>query len=93
MSNSFRFDPEQPLYRNRETGVIMGVCAGLADYFDVEVWIVRVIAVICLYFFTLFTGAIYIGLGLVLKDTPLSYRGRHHESEFWRKQTRGGTET
>ena len=91
MSNSFRYDPDQTLYRNRETGVIMGVCSGLAEYFKVEVWVVRVIAVVCLYFFTMITGAVYLGMGLLLKDSPLSYRGRYGESDFWRKH--GGTES
>lgn len=42
------------LYRNTRDGKIAGVCAGLADYWDVERWVVRLGAVILL----LFTGAI-----------------------------------
>ena len=80
----------EQLYRNRETGVIMGVCSGLAEYFDVEIWVVRVAAVISLYFFTTVTGVVYLGLGLVLRDRPLS--ARSDESEFWRTRTRGGHE-
>lgn len=89
MNSSFRYDPQQRLYRNRETGVILGVCAGLAEYFNVEVWVVRVIAVISLYFFTIVTGAVYLGLGLMLRDRPLMYRSDYSENDFWRNS--GGT--
>lgn len=36
---------KKKLYRDTENGKIFGVCAGLADYFDVDVTIVRVIFV------------------------------------------------
>lgn len=82
-------DSGQRLYRNRETGVIMGVCAGLAEFFDTEAWVVRVVAVISLYFFTTPTVLAYVVLGLVLRDRPLAYRGRDDEHCFWsRRNTR-----
>ncbi len=31
------------LYRNREEGKIAGVCAGIADHFDFDPWVVRLI--------------------------------------------------
>jgi len=34
------------LYRDTENGKIFGVCAGLADYFDADVTLIRVIWVI-----------------------------------------------
>lgn len=33
------------LYRDSEKGKIAGVCAGIANYFGVEIWLVRIIAV------------------------------------------------
>ena len=33
------------LYRDPQKGKIAGVCAGLADYFGVETWIVRLLAI------------------------------------------------
>jgi len=36
------------LYRDTENGKIFGVCAGLADYFDIDVTLVRVIWVVLL---------------------------------------------
>ena len=85
-----KLETGQRLYRNRETGVLMGVCSGIAEFFDLEVWVVRVAAVISLHFFTVITGLAYLVLGLVLRDAPLSYRGRDMEQEFWRN--RGGHE-
>ncbi|WP_032487629.1 PspC domain-containing protein, partial [Yersinia pestis] len=38
------------LYRVPEEGMIKGVCAGLAHYFDIPVRLVRVIMVLSLFF-------------------------------------------
>jgi phage shock protein C len=42
------------LYRNTRDGKIAGVCAGLADHFEVEHWVVRLLAVVAF----LFTGSL-----------------------------------
>ncbi|OGL25314.1 hypothetical protein A3A68_00475 [Candidatus Saccharibacteria bacterium RIFCSPLOWO2_01_FULL_48_13] len=44
------------LYRNTQEAKIAGVCAGLADYFNVDVVLIRLIAV-----FSIFLG----GAGLI----------------------------
>lgn len=58
------------LYRNPRDGKIAGVCAGLADHWDVEHWVVRLGALILL----LFTGALafwaYIAGWVLLKPRP-----------------------
>lgn len=33
------------LYRNPENAKLGGVCAGIAEYFDIEVWLVRLLVV------------------------------------------------
>ena len=76
------------LYRNRETGVIMGVCSGIAEFFEFQVWMVRVLAVFSLLCFTTPTALAYVALGLLLRDRPLSYRGREDETGFWRGSAR-----
>ncbi len=62
------------LYRNTRDAKIAGVCAGLADHWDVEHWVIRLAAVILL----LFTGALafwaYIAGWVLLKPRPR--RGR-----------------
>lgn len=42
------------LYRNTRDGKIAGVCAGLADHWNVERWVVRLLAIVAF----LFTGAL-----------------------------------
>lgn len=37
---------DKKLYRNKKEGKIAGVCAGLADYFEVDVTLVRLAAVL-----------------------------------------------
>ena len=91
--NAFRSKgPTGRLYRNRETGMIMGVCSGLAEFFDFEVWVVRVLAVVSLLFFTTITAVVYIMLAFLLRDRPLKYQGREEESRFWRERTRSSGE-
>lgn len=40
------------LYRNPKEAKMGGVCAGLADYFEIDVWLVRILAVTGLIFMT-----------------------------------------
>ncbi|BET97010.1 envelope stress response membrane protein PspC [Xenorhabdus taiwanensis] len=70
MSNQYR----RKLYRLPEQGVVKGVCAGLADYFDVPAPLIRTIAVLSL-FFGLFgiTVLAYIILTFVMDPAPAGY--------------------
>ena len=65
----------QGLYRSRH-GVILGVCRGLADYFDFSVFWIRTIAVL-LFIFTGFwpVVGIYILAALLMKSEPAKYVG------------------
>jgi phage shock protein C len=74
------------LYRDRENGWIFGVCAGLADYLDVPVVIVRVIAGAGLLFFFWITVITYVAATLLLREKPLTWSGRCQEYEFWRRR-------
>lgn len=44
-----RFNGDKKLYRNRRKGVVGGVCAGLADYFEVDRTLVRILFVVALF--------------------------------------------
>ena len=59
------------LYRNTREGKIAGVCAGLADHWDVAHWVVRLLWVGAF----LFTGTLalwaYIGAWILLAPRPL----------------------
>jgi len=65
----------QGLYRSRN-GVILGVCRGLADYFDFSVFWIRAIAVI-LFFLTGFwpVVGIYLLAALLMKSEPAKNTG------------------
>lgn len=71
------------LYKDRESGVIMGVCAGLADYFDTSMAVTRLIALAALYFFFIPTLLVYVIVGFLLKDKRLTFRGSRGEARFW----------
>lgn len=38
--------PEKKLYRSQKDRIIAGVCGGIAEYFNISPWIVRVVWII-----------------------------------------------
>ncbi len=72
-------------YRDRENGWIFGVCAGIADRFNFNVVMVRLIAIVCLLMFFWLTVALYAFATLLIREKPLIYSGRRSEYEFWRR--------
>jgi phage shock protein C len=65
-------EKSRTLYKNPDQAKICGVCAGIAEYFDFEVWVVRIIA-ISLLLLGNFTGIVplaYIILCFVLAPKP-----------------------
>ncbi|MFC3095003.1 envelope stress response membrane protein PspC [Alteromonas sediminis] len=65
--------PSKTLYRNTENKRIAGVCSGLADYFGMEVWLVRILTVTA--FFLLappFVVVSYIAGWFILDTKPSS---------------------
>ena len=82
------YGPFRGFYRDRENGWIFGVCAGLADRFNLQVGAVRVLAVISLLVFFWLTAAIYIAATLLIREKPLIYSGARSEYEFWRRERR-----
>ncbi|WP_373875492.1 PspC domain-containing protein [Lapidilactobacillus luobeiensis] len=72
------------LYRSRHDVKIAGVCSGLADYFNIDVTLVRVIfAVLALGWGS--TIALYIILWIVVPEEPRhsepNHRSSHSESD------------
>src|SRR5476649_1307276 len=63
---------EKKLYRDEHHKVIGGVCAGLADYFGIDVSIVRLVFVLTL-ILKGGGGLLYIILWIVLPKRPFSY--------------------
>ena len=70
--NRYNSISRRGLYRSRN-GVVFGVCRGVADYFDVSVFWIRVIVVI-LFIFTGFWPivGIYVLAALLMKSDPLN---------------------
>jgi phage shock protein C len=81
--------PESPrpsgLYRNTERRVLFGVCAGLADYFGVSRFVVRLVAVIALFMFPPPTLFCYFLAALLIKRAPSFDYQSDAEKEFWRQ--------
>lgn len=82
------YGPLRGFYRDRENGWIFGVCAGLADRFNLRVGTVRVIAIISLLMFFWLSAALYLGATLLIREKPLVYSGRFAENEFWDRDRR-----
>lgn len=80
--------PLRGFYRDRENGWVFGVCAGVADRFNLNVSAVRLIAVASLLLFFWLTSLVYIAATLLIREKPLLYSGRESEYEFWRRHHR-----
>ena len=78
--------PLRGLYRDRENAWIFGVCAGIADRFNLQLVTVRIIALLSLALFFWLTAAIYIGATLLIREKPLVYSGARNEYDFWRRK-------
>jgi len=71
------------LYRSRK-GIVLGVCRGIADYFDFSAFWVRMITVVLL----LFTGfwpiaILYFIAALLMKPEPVMPLHTQEEEEFY----------
>ncbi len=72
------------LYLDRENGWLFGVCAGLADRFDIDLNVLRILVVVGGVFVTLPTLVAYGLAAWILNDRPLQPRSPAEEREFWR---------
>lgn len=72
------------LYRDRERGILAGVCAGIADYIGVEPIVVRIVAVLALIFFFPPTVVVYVLLAVALRPKPPALYAGPEEEAFWR---------
>lgn len=77
------------LHRDSQKGWVMGVCAGLATRFNLNIMVLRAIALISLFLFTLPTVLLYGLAALLMRDRPMPYYGPEHERKFWRSHSRG----
>lgn len=80
------------LYRSR-SGVILGVCKGVARHFDISLFWTRFIVVL-LMFFTGFwpVVGIYLLAGFLLKPEPVLPLNNEEESDFYQAYSRSRNE-
>ena len=75
------------LYRSR-TGLIVGVCKGVAQYFDFSVFWMRALAVVLLIFSGIWPMLIvYIGAVLLMKPEPVLPLETEEEQDFYNAYT------
>ncbi|MCG8510828.1 MAG: envelope stress response membrane protein PspC [Rhodospirillales bacterium] len=71
------------LYRNMDNAMLRGVCAGIADFFGIDVMIVRLAAVVCLFAFTLPSIIAYFVLANIVPARPEGLFKEPAEEAFW----------
>jgi phage shock protein C len=87
-----RYSPNR-LYRDRRRGMILGVCAGIADYFGVSPLVVRIAAVIGLLAFTVPTFLAYLLAAMLIPRKPEDLYASGAEEMFWRSVRTEPTQT
>ena len=85
-----RYDPfAMGLHRDPEHGLLMGVCAGIAETFGWPVSSVRVVALLALIFFTIPVALVYVVAGVLLPRKRLTYYGEAERNLWSRRRDRG----
>lgn len=75
--------PPRRLCRDPENAVLLGVCAGIAEYFDWSRWLVRLATLALAWIFPLQIVGIYLLAALVMPRRRLRYCGEGDERQFW----------
>jgi phage shock protein C len=76
------------LYRNRERGLLAGVCAGIADWTGFNLTALRVGVVLLAIPFTAVIIIGYLALALLLPAAPADLYADAEEEAFWRETRR-----
>jgi phage shock protein C len=75
------------LYRDRENRMIMGVCAGIANYFGIDPLPLRIVLVAAAFFFSFPVIPGYFILGALLPKRPRDLYASGTEENLWREVT------
>ncbi len=81
------------LYRDPKKGKISGVCAGIADYFSLDVTLIRILAVVSGLAFSAVTIAFYILADIYLPVKPDDLYDDDQEENYWRKYRKSPKDT
>jgi phage shock protein C len=83
LNPGFADDGPHGLYRSRD-GVILGVCAGLANYLDISVFWTRVLAVVALFMTGLWPVVIlYVVAAMLINPEPVVPFREESDMEFY----------
>jgi phage shock protein PspC (stress-responsive transcriptional regulator) len=86
MNHSRNGYPAHRIYRDSERGVILGVCAGMAECFDWPVWLTRAGALALGWFFPVTVVVTYFVAALIMPERPLRYCGDGDERSCWQSR-------
>jgi phage shock protein C len=75
------------LYRDRENRRLMGLCAGIANYFGIEPLFVRIAALAAAFFFPFPVIPAYFIAGAILPRKPPQLYATAEEESLWREVT------
>lgn len=81
------------LYRDPHKGMILGVCAGIADYLGISPLPVRLAAIVALFIFTVPTFLAYFIAAALIPRRPLDLYRSGEEESFWRSVRTEPTQT
>ena len=84
MSDLYERKNPHRLYRDKDNAILAGVCAGLANYFGLCRKGLRVVVVICTFFFFPFIVPAYIILAIILPAMPQDLYKDESQEKFWR---------
>jgi phage shock protein C len=77
--------PRTTLYRDKQNGKLMGVCAGIADYTGVNVLWIRLGFFLSLFAIGPFAFLAYFILGFVLGKKPAGLYVDQDETKYWQR--------
>lgn len=84
MSDLYEHKNPHRLYRDKENAVIGGVCAGLSNYFGLNLKAIRLIVAVCTVVFFPFTILAYAALVILLPNQPQNLYKSEAQEKFWR---------
>ncbi|WP_417683255.1 envelope stress response membrane protein PspC [Pseudidiomarina aquimaris] len=71
--------PRKQLLRDKANAKVAGVCAGIANYFNIEAWLVRIIVVTAVIFGHGFVVILYIAAWMILDEAPAPQANNGHK--------------
>jgi len=80
---------KRALYRDPVNAKLTGVCAGLANYFEMEIWLVRILFIsAALLGGTFLVLLAYFALTLMLEKPPQAYREQQQKQQSHKLKSR-----